>query len=208
MEVIEGARVAVVRLAGKPVGHREVHTRFALLQRLRGGRPAQVLVHVHVRGEARGQAGADVDARKHRRAVAAKYAAEAFAECQSIDSRGRRNRGRGQLAPSAGGAGGAAFEQETRHAEQRLTQEQPANLARDLIIDGRKGTFAGFLPQQAPAQRIGRRFPETEACRTREALVDGALIGVQELVGGELVVVHDPFMAQVLPQIGYRRWVD
>ena len=103
---------------------------------------------------------------------------------------------------------GAAFEQQARHAKQRFTQEISGDAARHLIVDGRPRGLARVFPQQAAGKGIGRGLPEIQSRGAREPLIKGALIGMQELIGGEGIVVHDPFVVQIVPEVGERRCID
>ena len=75
-----------------------------------------------------------------------------------------------------------------------------ADSGRDLVVDGGGTGLAPQLPEKAADEGIPERFPEVEAGRSRESIVDGSRYGMQELVHGEGVCVDDPLGVQVMTE--------
>ena len=132
--------------------------------------------------------------------MAREHRVEPVAEDEPVEAGGRRDQRRAELPPEPGPLA-AVFEQQAGHAEERLAQETPAEGGRDLVINGGCRLLTTQFPKKTAAGGVEKRFPEVQAGRSREAIVDRAAVGMQELVCGELVIVDDPFrIRQVLPE--------
>ena len=141
---------------------------------------------------------AELDAGEEGRVAARKHGLEAVAVRETIESgRGRDDRG-GQPAPERGQTI-RLLQHQVRDAKQRLAQKAPADAGRDLIVSRRQGRLAGDLPEHAAGKRVSERLPVVEAGRSREAVIHGALVRVQELVRGERIVVEHPGTVQIAP---------
>ena len=98
----------------------------------------------------------------------------------------------------------SAFQQETGDPEERLAQKRARDAAGNLIVArGRRG-FAGDFPERAPGKRIGHRRPVAQAVRPRDPVIHRPLIGMQELIDLEWIVVDDPGAAQIAADRGWR----
>src|SRR5262249_3011439 len=98
----------------------------------------------------------------------------------------------------------ARSEQQAGHPKQGFAQKVAADAGGDLIVAGGGGVLSRLLPQQAAAEGECGSLPEIQSGGAGQVLVDRALIRMQELVGGEFVVVHDPAAVQVGMQVGDR----
>src|SRR5262249_54587532 len=81
--------------------------------------------------------------------------------------------------------------------EQRLPEKAAADSRHDLIVFRGRRRFARDFPQDAAAERIAQRFPETKPRGAGESVVHRSLVGMAELVDGEAIAVDDPWAAQV-----------
>jgi hypothetical protein len=89
------------------------------------------------------------------------------------------------------------LQQQTADAKKRLAEERPRDPARDLIVARRRGPFPGNLPQGAADEGVEQGLPVIETAGAREAVIDGALIRMAELVDLVGIIFHDPAAAQV-----------
>lgn len=100
-----------------------------------------------------------------------------------------------------------AIEQEAGDPKERLAQKRARDAAGNLIIArGRRG-FAGDFPERADGKRIGDRGPVAQAVRSRDPVIHRALIGMQELIDLEWIVVDHPGAAQIAADRGRRHLV-
>src|SRR5262245_47185793 len=91
----------------------------------------------------------------------------------------------------------SGLQHQTRHPKKRFAQQCAADATGDLIIYGRWRRFTRYLPEDASCKRVRKRFPKSKTGRPCGSVVDRALIGMQELVRCELVIVDDPSATQV-----------
>ncbi len=90
-----------------------------------------------------------------------------------------------------------AIEQEAGNTKERLAEKRSRDAAGNLIVArGRRG-FAGDFPQRTAGKRVSHRRPVAEAVRPRDPVIHRTLIGMQELIDLEWVVVDHPRAAKI-----------
>ena len=121
-------------------------------------------------------------------------------DTQAVEAADRAHQeGRGLLADAAQAALGVV-EDQGGDAVHHLAARDAADAGRDHVVERHRVRLAAALPDERPRDRHRRRAPEADAVRARRVVVHGAVHGVDQLVGLELVVVVGEAFLEVGPE--------
>lgn len=108
--------------------------------------------------------------------MAGENSGEPFAEDETVEAGGWRDKGRVKLTPKSLVLP-TLLQDEACQPEKRLSQKGAADPAHDLVVDRRVVRLAPYLPEIAAHERVEGGRPVVETRGPRETVVDGPLIG-------------------------------